>query len=68
MAARSLAHQSFTDVDEFQSEHHHVLHPVTVVEPSGETIDPVGPARGVILAVILCVPFWIAVFWAVFTL
>jgi hypothetical protein len=45
--------------------HCDVVAPVVVVEPRErtESDDWPSPARGILVAVLLCTPFWLAVFW-----
>jgi hypothetical protein len=45
--------------------HSDVVAPVVVVESpeKTESDDWLSPARGILVAVLLCTPFWLAVFW-----
>jgi hypothetical protein len=60
LAGHPVADAPFTKVD--------VLLDYTVegerLDSYREDDDPTAPAKGVLLAVLLCVPFWLALFWA----
>jgi hypothetical protein len=44
--------------------HSNVVAPAVVVESEKtESDDWLSPARGILVAVLLCTPFWLAVFW-----
>jgi hypothetical protein len=59
MVTQAVAHPSFQDGNALVVERDRQF-----VEPAEGTVDQLDPARGVLLAVVLCVPFWIALFWA----
>ncbi|HEU4694029.1 MAG TPA: hypothetical protein VFS23_36940 [Vicinamibacterales bacterium] len=69
MATRTFVDRPFQDLDvpdlldtRTDSE---VLGAIGLVEPSEETEsdDRLSPARGILIALLLCTPFWLAVFW-----
>jgi len=65
MASRTVADRPFSDLDIVDSGARHETDEVDVVELADstfeETRDPLNPARGILLALLLSVPFWIAV-------
>jgi hypothetical protein len=70
MASRTAADRPFSDLDIVDSGARHEADEVDVVELADstfeETRDPLNPARGILLALLLSVPFWIAVvYWLI---
>ena len=69
MATRPLADRPFQDLsvpDLLDTRHDsEVVGVLGLVEASEETgtDDRLSPAGGVLLALLLCTPFWLAVFW-----
>ncbi len=70
MAIQVFVDRPFPDLDApdtLDTQSHGVAVPLDdVVGPSGET-EPIearlGAARGILLALLLCAPFWIGLFW-----
>jgi hypothetical protein len=60
LAGHPIAGAPFTEVDDL------LEYTVEQDRPDScpDADDPIAPARGVLLAVLLCVPFWVALFWA----
>jgi hypothetical protein len=70
MASRTVADRPFQDLDVLDSGARHEPAEVDALELSDETFeethDPLNPARGILLALLLSVPFWIAVvYWLI---
>lgn len=69
MATQTFVDRPFPDLDvpdAHGTQSLGVVLPADVVGPSGETEpteDRLGAARGVLLAVLLCAPFWLGVLW-----
>jgi hypothetical protein len=64
MATQTIANQPLPELDILAAKvDDEAVGPVLVVEPSEETADPMRPARGIPLGVVICAPFWIAVYW-----
>ena len=49
MSTGPVAHQPFPDLDAFQSE--------------ADREDVFNPIRGILVGIVLCAPFWAAVYW-----
>ena len=70
MASRTVADRPFSDLDIVDAGARHEAAEVDVLELADETLeethDPLNPARGILLALLLSVPFWIAVvYWLI---
>ena len=69
MATRTFVDRPFQDLNvpdllDTRTESEFVA-AVGLVEPSEEieSDDRLSPARGILIALLLCTPFWLAVFW-----
>jgi hypothetical protein len=65
MTARTVA-QQFPDVvdEDFVKLHDDgLVGSVDLIVPSEEFADPLRPVRGLLIGLLLCAPFWIAVLW-----
>jgi hypothetical protein len=70
MATRSVADRPFQDLDVLEPRALDEVAPIDVVAPADEVLegtgDPLSPARGILLALLLSTPFWIGVvYWLV---
>jgi hypothetical protein len=70
MATRTVADRPFSDLDVLDSGTRHEVAEVDVLDLADgtyeETHDPLSPARGILLALLLSTPFWIAVgYWLI---
>ena len=70
MASRTVADRPFSDLDIVDDGARHEADEVDVLDVTDETFeethDPLNPARGILLALLLSVPFWIAVvYWLI---
>jgi hypothetical protein len=68
MATRTLVDRPFPDLDVpelLDSRHGDVLASIAVLDPCEESEDDdrLSPARGILVALLLCAPFWLGVFW-----
>jgi hypothetical protein len=50
MSTQPFIFEAFEDIDELQVE--------LDTEPDSETVESLGASRGILLGVVLCVPFW----------
>lgn len=67
MASHTVANRPFQDLDvpDVLAAPGKAAKPVDVVAAceADEIDDRLSPARGILLALLLCTPFWIAVYW-----
>jgi hypothetical protein len=66
MAARAAAQQPCPDAadEDFVTQHDdELVDSVDLTGLSEEFADPLRPVRGLLIGLLLCSPFWIAVFW-----
>ena len=71
MATQTVVDRPFRDLDvpEDLDTRGETVGPVGVVDTPVESVeidDRLSPARGILLALLLCTPFWIAVYWLLF--
>ena len=70
MATRTVADRPFSDLDVLDSGARDEVAGVDVLELDDETLeqtdDALNPARGILLALLLSTPFWIAIgYWLI---
>jgi hypothetical protein len=70
MASRTVADRPFSELDIVDSGARHEADEIDVVGRADETFedthDPLNPARGILLALSLSLPFWVlVVYWLI---
>jgi hypothetical protein len=66
MATPTVADRPFSDLNVLDSDTRNEVADVDVLELVEETDDPLNAARGILLALLLSTPFWIAVaYWLI---